>query len=110
MIHVLYRSAEGADPPLLDTFVSSPPVEGEVMSLDLDEMNLASYSAAQQEALRIAPPTRWEVVSTERKMPGLGHASPTSAADQHEAVIRPLIQPPTSKPARAGLHLPEEHR
>lgn len=100
MIHVLYRSAEGADPPLLDTFVSSPPVEGEKMDLQIDSMNLASYDPAQQEALRLAAPSSWEVVQTKRTMPGIGHAGPTSAADRHEAVIRPIFQPPSSKPTR----------
>ena len=94
MIHVLYRSAYAADPPLLDTFVSSPPVEGETMELTIDAMNLASYDAAQQEALRLAGVSSWEVVSTKRTMPGIGHAGPTSAADRHEAVIRPLLLPP----------------
>lgn len=101
MIRVVYRTAPAVAPALLETWISSPHTVGEVVIVEVDELNLSSYSPSTQEALRVANTDRWEVVSCERQLPGVGHASPTSAADEkQEVILRPKFPEGTASGAK----------
>lgn len=94
-MRIVYRTRPGAEPPILDAIAHAPPIEGQVVKLNLDGLDLSAFAPRVQEQIRSLGVTHWTTTAVERVIRAPERRSdvrgPVEIHDFYDVVIQPRL-------------------